>query len=58
VDTPDFSVAGILKQIPLGAGLKQQYLSRKDKIRKTWNNWMRLRRRRPLARAKADAAAA
>jgi predicted metal-dependent phosphoesterase TrpH len=50
VDTPDFSVRGILKQIPLGAGLNQQYLSRKDKFRKTWNNWLRLRRGRPPAR--------
>ncbi len=46
--TDDFSVRGILGQIKKGTELNQQYLSPKDAIRKTWNNWMRLRRKRVL----------
>ena len=46
LNTGDFSVKGILKQITEGTELNQRYLSRKDKMRKTWNNWMRLRRKR------------
>jgi hypothetical protein len=46
LDTPEFSVRGILSQIPKGTGLSQQYLSAKDSLRKTWNNWLRLRRKR------------
>ena len=46
VDTADFSVKGILNQVTKGNELSQRYLSRKDKLRKTWNNWMRLRRKR------------
>ncbi len=46
LDTPDFSVRGILGQIPQGTGLNQRYLSAKDSLRKTWNNWLRLRRKR------------
>ncbi|RYD71633.1 MAG: metal-dependent phosphoesterase, partial [Verrucomicrobiaceae bacterium] len=44
--TEDFSAAGILRQIPLGTELQQRYLTTKDALRKTWNNWMRLRRKR------------
>ena len=44
--TADFSVKGILKQITEGTELNQRYLSPKDALRKTWNNWMRLRRKR------------
>ena len=46
VDTNDFSVQGILKKVTEGAEIQQRYLTRKDKFRKTWNNWMRLRRKR------------
>lgn len=46
VDTAEFSVNGILKQIAAGSELNRRYLSRGDKLRKTWNNWMRLRRKR------------
>ena len=44
--TADFSVKGILRQIGEGTELNQRYLSRKDKLRKTMNNWLRLRRKR------------
>ena len=44
--TADFSVRGILKQIREGTELNRQYLSGKNKLRKTWNNWIRLRRKR------------
>jgi predicted metal-dependent phosphoesterase TrpH len=48
VDTDDFSVAGILTQIVRPNELSQHYLTPGDSIRKTWNNWMRLRRRKRL----------
>jgi predicted metal-dependent phosphoesterase TrpH len=44
--TADFSVKGVLAQILKSTELTQRYLSPKDTLRKTWNNWMRLRRRR------------
>jgi hypothetical protein len=57
LDTPDFSVKGLLGQIAKGTELNQQYMSPKDALRKTWNNWLRLRRRRvhksPTDRGKA-----
>jgi predicted metal-dependent phosphoesterase TrpH len=46
LNTEDFSVKGILGQIPKGTELSQSYMSRKDKLRKTWNNWLRLRKKR------------
>ena len=52
--TEDFSVKGILHQIGQGTELSQRYLSRKDKLRKTWNNWMRIRRKRVHDPAKED----
>jgi predicted metal-dependent phosphoesterase TrpH len=44
--TEDFSVRGILGQIAKGTELNQRYLSPRDALRKTWNNWLRLRRKR------------
>jgi predicted metal-dependent phosphoesterase TrpH len=44
--TEDFSVKGILGQISKGTELNQRYMSPKDALRKTWNNWLRLRRKR------------
>lgn len=44
--TEDFSVKGLLDQITKGTELNQRYLSPKDALRKTWNNWLRLRRKR------------
>ncbi len=48
VDTDDFSVKGVLTQILKGNELNQRYLTPKDSVRKTWNNWMRLKRRKRL----------
>lgn len=44
--TDDFSVTGILNQVTKGTELAQRYLTAKDALRKTWNNWLRLRRKR------------
>ena len=46
VQTEDFSVRGILGQIATGTERNESYLSRRDKLRKTLNNWLRLRRKR------------
>src|SRR6478735_4631776 len=46
LDTDDFSLRGLLAQILKNNELNQQYLTPKDSVRKTWNNWMRLRRRK------------
>lgn len=43
--TDDFSVRGILAQLAKGIELHQRYLTRRDKFRKTWNNWLRIRRK-------------
>ena len=48
----EFSVQGILQQIKEGGELNQRYLSRRDKMRKTLNNWLRLRRKRVHQSAK------
>jgi predicted metal-dependent phosphoesterase TrpH len=44
--TDDFSVRGILGQIVRGTELERRYLTRRDKFRKTWNNWLRVRRKK------------
>jgi hypothetical protein len=44
--TGDFSTRGILAQIKHGTELNQRYLTPRDALRKTWNNWLRLRRKR------------
>ena len=46
VETDDFTVRGILREIVRGAKRHEQLLSFRDKLRKTLNNWFRLRRRR------------
>jgi len=46
LNTEDFSAAGILAQIKKGTELNQRYLSRRDALRKTWNNLLRIRRKR------------
>lgn len=48
LDTNDLSVAGILAQILKSNELNQRYLTPRDSMRKTWNNWLRLRRRKTL----------
>ena len=47
VNTDDFSVQGVLAQLVKTNALNQRYLTLRDNLRKTWNNWLRLRRRRP-----------
>lgn len=46
LNTDDFSVKGILTQICRSNELNQRYLTPRDSMRKTWNNWLRLRRKR------------
>lgn len=46
LNTDDFSVRGILDQIKRGTELNQRYLSAKESFKKTWNNILRLRRKR------------
>lgn len=47
LNTEDFTLSGVLSQIVKNNELNQQYLSLEDSLRKTWNNWLRLKRRRP-----------
>ena len=51
----EFSVGGILRQITAGSERNERYLSRKDKLRKTLNNWLRLRRKRVHPAVKVEA---
>jgi predicted metal-dependent phosphoesterase TrpH len=48
LDTKDFSVKGILAQLLKSNELNQRYLTPRDSMRKTWNNWLRLRKRKKL----------
>jgi predicted metal-dependent phosphoesterase TrpH len=48
LDTADFSVKGILAQLLKSNELNQRYLTPRDSMRKTWNNWLRLRKRKKL----------
>jgi hypothetical protein len=41
-------VKGILAQILKSNELNQKYLTPRDSMRKTWNNWLRLRRRKKI----------
>ncbi len=52
LNTDDFSVHGILTQLVKSNELNEHYLTPRDSMRKTWNNWMRLRRRKKLPVAK------
>ena len=52
VNTAEFSVQGILAQLVKSNELSQHYLTASDSVRKTWNNWMRLRKRRKLPQSK------
>lgn len=56
LDTADFSVKGILAQLLKSNELNQRYLTPRDSMRKTWNNWLRLRKRKKLpgSEAKSD----
>jgi predicted metal-dependent phosphoesterase TrpH len=54
LDTKDFSVKGLLAQILKSNELSQHYLTPRDSVRKTWNNWMRLRRRPTVVPRKSE----
>lgn len=46
LDTEDFSVRGVLAQIVKENRRKEVYLTPADSLRKTWSNWLRLKRPR------------
>ncbi len=46
LDCEELSVASLRAQILKSNNLNQHYLTPKDSMRKTWNNWLRLRRKR------------
>jgi len=48
VDCAELSLKSIIAQIIKGNELNQRYLTPRDSMRKTWNNWLRLRRKRPV----------
>ncbi len=50
LDTEDFSVAGVLRQIVRDNALRQHYLTARDSLRKTWGNLLRLRRKHEYPR--------
>ena len=50
LNTDDFSLRGILAQIVKSNELNQEYLTPRDSVRKTWNNWMRRRKSHPTNR--------
>lgn len=45
LETDDFSVRGVLEAIRHGPERKERYLSNREKFKKTWANWLRLKRR-------------
>jgi predicted metal-dependent phosphoesterase TrpH len=45
VDAAELSVKSVLSQLVRGNSLCQKYLSPADSFRKTWNNWLRLKKR-------------
>ena len=56
LDTPDFSLRASWPRSLKSNELNQKYMSPKDSLRKTWNNWLRLRRRKrhvPSSRRRA-----
>lgn len=48
LNTEDLSVKGVLAQLIKSNELNQCYLTPRDSMRKTWNNWLRLRRRKRI----------
>lgn len=55
MDLEELSLANVMRQIRCENRLVMQPLSRADKLRKTWNNWMRLRWRRNRKRMRGGA---
>lgn len=54
INADELSVAAILRQIVKGNELNQHYLTPRDSMRKTWNNWLRLRRKKPKTKTKEE----
>lgn len=48
IKAAELSLQSIVAQILKSNELNQRYLTPRDSMRKTWNNWLRLRRKRPL----------
>src|SRR2546423_13669557 len=48
INCEELSLNAVLAQILKGNDLNQRYLTPRDSVRKTWNNWLRLRRKRQL----------
>jgi predicted metal-dependent phosphoesterase TrpH len=46
LNTDELAVRSVLSQIVKGTELNQKYLTPRDSVRKTCNNWLRLRRRK------------
>lgn len=49
LDTTDFSVRGVVEQIKRSNQLVQRYLTPRQSFKKTWGNWLRLRKRPNLS---------
>ncbi len=47
LDVDEFSVAGVLAAIRRGPEREETYLTARDVVRKTWNNWLRLKPHKP-----------
>lgn len=54
LQTDDFSVQGVLKQIVKSNELNQRYLTPTASFKKTWSNWFRLRKRKKYVGLKAE----
>ena len=54
VDCEELALKSIIAQLMKGNQLNQRYLTPRDSMRKTWNNWLRLRRKRPVATASKE----
>jgi len=54
LETEELSLESVMRQILLKNRLVMHPLSRVDKLRKTWNNWMRLRWRRNRKRQREE----
>jgi predicted metal-dependent phosphoesterase TrpH len=48
INCEELSVRALLAQIVKGNELNQRYLTPRDSMRKTWSNWLRLRRKKHL----------
>jgi predicted metal-dependent phosphoesterase TrpH len=46
LNTEDFTLKGVKAQILKSNELNQKYMKPRDSLRKTWNNWLRLRKKR------------